>query len=339
MNIDRKLVLPQAELLYNAKPLHEITTGGSGDSIFEMKSDQHSYILRVTEYNERKKAHIEFESCWTEYLATGMNGIAKPVRSLNDRLYEVTEAGDKAYILCLQEKAQGKIVDISNPDEFNETLFFNLGALMGQMHRLTMNYEGNVSCSEFAWNGPHFWRRNIPLLDEDVQQAEKRFLTKLCNLPMQKDTYGIVHYDIHTDNFLIANQKITLIDFDACQFNWYAADMASAIFFMIQKGVGPQKHLSEKERTDFAETYLIAYLKGYLQTNTISKYFICMFDLFMKYQMIDEYVATQNYWPKKDDHLRQWYLDWHKDRIIHNIPYAHIDYNKVIDSLPNALTT
>lgn len=55
--------------------------------------------------------------------------------------------------------------------------------------------------------------------------------------------------------------------------------------------------------------------------------------------MIDEYVATQSYWPKKDDHLRQGYLDWHKDRIIHNIPYAHIDYKKVINSLPKVLTT
>lgn len=339
MNTDRKLVLPQAELLYNAKPLHEITTGGSGDSIFEMRSEQCHYILRVTEYSQGKKAHIEFESRWTEYLSTKMCGIAKPVRSVNNRLYEVTEICDKSYILCLQEKAQGKIVDIDNSDEFNETLFFHLGALMGQMHRLTMNYEGNVSCPDFAWNGPNFWRKNILILDEDVQQAEKRFLAKLSNLPIEKDSFGIIHFDIHTDNFLAHNDKITLIDFDSCQFNWYAADMASAIFFMIQKGAGPQKHLSEKERTDFAETYLIAYLKGYLQTNKISKYWIFTLDLFMKYQMIDEYVATQSYWPKKDNHLRQGYLNWHKDRIIHNIPYAHIDYNKVINSLPKVLAT
>lgn len=334
MNIDREIVLPQIELLYNVKPSREITMGGSGDSIFEAKSEQHSYIVRVSEFSQSKEAHIEFESCWTEYLAAGMNGIAKPVRSVNNRHYEVIDTGNKAYILCLQEKAGGKIVDIHNPHEFNETLFYNLGALMGQMHRQTISYEGNVVCDEFAWNGPHFWRRDIPLLDGGVRQAEKRFLAELNSLPVEKDSYGIVHFDIHTDNFLVENDKITLIDFDACQFNWYAADMASAVFFMIQKGAGPRKHLSERVRTEFAETYLSAYLNGYLQTNRISKYWICNFDLFMKYQMIDEYVAAQSYGPKNDDHYRQWYLDWHKDRIIHNIPYVYIDYHKVMDSLP-----
>ena len=338
MKTDRNHVLPQAELLYNIKPSHEITTGGSGDSIFEMKSKQHHYILRVSEYSQRKKKHIDFSSRWCEYLSTKMCGIAKPVRSVNNNLYEVIETGDKSYILCLQEKAQGNIIDINNSEQFNEMLFFHLGELMGEMHRLSMNYAGNIPCLEFAWNGPNFWRKDIIILDEDVQQAEKRFLAMLGKLPIEKDSYGIVHFDIHTDNFLVHNDKITLIDFDASQFNWYAADMASAIFFMIQKGAGPQKHLSEKDRSDFAESFLIAYLKGYLKTNTISSYWIYSFDLFMKFQMIDEYVATQSYWQKEDDPLRQEYLDWFKNRIIHDIPYTHIDYNKVIESLPKKLT-
>lgn len=84
---------------------------------------------------------MEFETRWTEYLALRMEGIAKPVRSVNNRLYEVAGAGGKTYILSLQEKAPGKIVDINDPKEFNEELFFQLGMLMGRMHKLTMCYE------------------------------------------------------------------------------------------------------------------------------------------------------------------------------------------------------
>lgn len=69
--------------------------------------------------------------------------------------------------------------------------------------------------------------------------------------------------------------------------------MASAMFFMVQKGAGPLKNLTEKARTNFAEAYLLSYLKGYLQTNAISAYWIGKMDLFMRYQMIDEYVAAQ----------------------------------------------
>lgn len=333
METDSKLILSQAQQFYHIKPLREITTGSSGNNIYEVMSEQTPYILRVSQYSQSEIAHIEFELNWIEYLSARMEGIIKPVRSLKHNLYEVAEAGGKSYVLCLQEKARGRIIDINNPEEFNETLFYRLGALMGRMHRLTAEYEGNRVRPEFEWNGPHFWRRNIEILDEDVRQSERQFLAELALLPVDRANYGIVHFDIHTDNFLVDNDKITLIDFYECQFNWYAADMASALFFMVQKGANPLKNVKEKQRTEFAETYLISYLKGYLQTNTISKYWIHTFDLFMKYQMLDEYIFAQNYWPEEFGDRRQWYMEWHKEKIIHNRPYVNINYEKVIGSV------
>lgn len=334
MDIGNKQLFSQAEQLYRVKPHHEITTGGSGNRIFEVEAGQQPYILRVSEATERKKSHIRFESRWVEYLSAHMEGIAGPVLSAGGHLFEVIEAAGKSYILYLQEKAPGKIVDPNNSNEFNPTLFFHLGRLMGHMHKLTISYKGNTVDPEFEWNGPHFWRKNIPIRDEEVRQSEKRFLQELAVLPVNNYNYGIVHFDIHTVNFHVTNDKITLIDFEACQFNWYAADIASAVFLMIQKGAGPLKRLTDKERTEFAETYLTAYLKGYLQTHSISRYQIYTIDLFMKYQMIDEYVAAQSYWTEEpDQHLRQWYSDWFKERIIHDLSYVHIDYDKVMDGV------
>ena len=203
--LESNLLLSQAKQLYHITPLREITTGYSGDSIFEAESGLRRRILRVAEFSNKKEAHVEFETRWTEYLALRMEGIAKPVRSVNNRLYEVAGAGGKTYILSLQEKAPGKIVDINDPKEFNEELFFQLGMLMGRMHKLTMCYEGNQRCPEFKWNGPHFWRRNIAIPDEAVRQGEKRFLEELEQLPIGNENYGIVHFDIHTDNFLVEN--------------------------------------------------------------------------------------------------------------------------------------
>lgn len=330
MSIERSLIVPQVDRLYRGKLLHEITTGHSGDSIFEVETAQSQCVLRVAQFREKKQAHTEFGTRWMEYLAARMDGVAKPVRSVNHKLYEVIQAGNKTHILSLQEKAPGKTVDVNDPREFNEGLFFNLGRLMGKMHSLTMRYEGNRACPAFKWNGPHFWRGDIAILDEDVREGEKRLLKELEQLPVGMDNYGIVHFDIHTDNFLVANDKITFIDFDACQFNWYAADIASALFFMVQKRAGPLENLTEKARTQFAETYLISYLKGYLQTNPISAYWIKRMDLFMRYQMVDEYVAAQVGWPKELDHKKQWYLDWHRDRIKKNLPYVFVNYEKVI---------
>lgn len=335
MNRDNILLLEQAELLYHVRLVDENTMGNSGNKIFEVKTEQKAYILRASKYSLEKKEHTAFELKWMEYLSDNLTGIIRPKESKNNNLYEVINVADKAYILCLLEKAPGKIVDINNPNEFNEELFFNLGALMGNMHRLTMSYEGNIRKPEFEWTGSvNSWRYENAILDEKVRLYQKKYYDEISALPISKDNYGIIHWDIHTDNFFADNGEIKLFDFDACQFNWYAADMASAIFFMVLKGAGPLTHKSEKERTEFAEAYLISYLKGYLQTNMASEYWIKKIDLFIKYQMCDEYLAAQNFWPQELAHHRDWYLNWHKERITSGLPYVFIDYDKILNSIP-----
>lgn len=335
MDAANSQILGQAESLYDVKPDHEITMGNSGNLIFEVKRGQDKYILRASEYGSEKKEHIEFELKWMEYLSDNLPGVVRPQKSVKNNLCEVINVTGKAYILCLLEKAPGKIVDIDNPNEFNEELFFHLGSLMGDMHRLTMGYRGNIIKPEFEWTGPvNSWRYENPILDDKVRFCLKKYYEEINTLPKGKDNYGIIHWDIHTDNFFSDNGKIKLFDFEACQFNWYAADMASAIFFMVMKGAGPLRHKSEKERTEFAETYIISYLKGYLETNATSEYWIKKIDLFIKYQMGDEYLYAQNYWPDELAHLRDWYLNWHKERITKDMPYVFIDYDKIIKSIP-----
>ena len=335
MSADQSLVLEKAKLLYNVKLVREIIMGNSGNRIFEVERGETAYILRSSAYSIDRKEHTGFELKWMDYLSDTMTGIVRPQKSIKNNLYEVIEAEGKEYILCLFEKAPGKIVETDNPNEFNEKLFYNLGALMGEMHRLTRDYEDNVRKPAFEWTGAvNAWRCEHVILDERVRHRLKKYYKELHSLPINKDNYGIIHYDIHTDNFFVDNGNIKLFDFEACQFNWYAADLASAIFFMVLKGAGPLQHKGEKERTEFAETYLVSYLKGYLETNTVDAYWIKKIDLFMKYQMGDEYLYAQSYWPDELAYLRDWYLDWHKERIHNGLPYVVIDYDKIVKSIP-----
>ena len=109
MELESNLLLSQAKQLYHITPLWEITTGYSGDSIFEAESGLRRRILRVAEFSNKKEAHVEFETRWTEYLALRMEGIAKPVRSVNNRLYEVAGAGGKTSEHRQTGKAQQQV--------------------------------------------------------------------------------------------------------------------------------------------------------------------------------------------------------------------------------------
>lgn len=335
MNQINAFILEQAKLLYRVEFVKENTMGNSGNKVFEVKTQKDRYMLKASDYTSESKSHTSFQLKWMEYLASHLSAVIKPIRSVKNNLCEVIHFQNKSYILCLFEKAPGKIVDISNPEEFNEDLFFRLGALMGNMHKLTIDYKGNIRKPEFEWTGAvTSWRYNNKILDSDVQRSLHYYFGEIKKLPIKKDNYGIIHYDIHTDNFFVHNSNIKLFDFDACQFNWFAADMASAIFFMVQKGAGPLTNKSEKERIEFAETYFISYLKGYLESNTISAYWIKKIELFMKYQMGDEYIYAQNYWPQELADQRDWYKNWFGDKIKNNLPYVFIDYEKIIKSLP-----
>ncbi len=334
MNDD--IILQQAHRLYGALPIREIKAGHSGSLVFEMKVGDRPCILRATDADELKLSHAVFEIRWTGYLSQRMAGIVKPLPSVRGSLFEVVETDKKKVLLTLQEKAAGRHVNPENPGEFNEALFGELGSIMGQMHRLTIDYPGNIYNPQFRWNGPHFWRKNIPIDDEEVRQGERRFLEELENLPVDRDNFGIVHFDIHTDNFLVDGPRLTIIDFETCQFNWYAADIASALFFLVQKGAGPLS-VSEKDRARFAENCLLSYLKGYRKANAINPWWIGKIDLFMRYQMVDEYIAAQLSRPQSDrfEDIQLWqqYCDWHRDGIIHNKPYVTIDYKRVLESV------
>lgn len=335
MNENYEFILKQAKLFYNVNLIKENTNGCSGNKIFEVETAQESFILRVSKFTQKIKEHTEFELQWLDCLGAKSDNVAKPIRSVNNNLYEVVITPNQSYILCLFERAPGKNPDINAPEEFNETLFFNLGAVMGDLHKLTANYSGNITRSEFQWdNDAYSWRGDNEILDEDVRHSERRLLNEIHSLPITTDVYGIVHYDIHIDNFFVEHNKIKLFDFYDCQFNWYAADIGSAIFFMVQKGAGPLTYKSEQERTEFAQAYITSYLKGYLTTNTISKFWINKLDLFIKYQMTDEYRAAQNFWKEELMSLQPWYLKWHKDRIVNDLPYVFVDYTKIIKALP-----
>ena len=53
----------------------------------------------------------------------------------------------------------------------------------------------------------------------------------------------------------------------------------------------------------------------------------------MKYSMTDGYKFVKNHWRNESVNPHQEYLDWHKNRIINDLPYVFIDYNKIIAGL------
>lgn len=98
-------------------------------------------------------------------------------------------------------------------------MFYNWGKVVGNMHRFTRDYtpgDGMEKRHEFSIRS--MISENIKDFPA-VNKIAENLLKEIENLPKDKDSYGLIHNDLHPGNFLIDGEHIHLIDFDGCMYS------------------------------------------------------------------------------------------------------------------------
>ena len=322
-----KKILNQAENLYNSTAISESVLGNSTNMIFEMTSPEVPMILRVSDYSKNKESHIDFELSWLEYLSQRMLQIARPIRSKNKNLYEIIISDNKSYILCVFEKARGKIVDTCNSNEWNDKLFKNLGEIMGKIHGLTEEYLDVANMvKQHEWDNDIFFRPEYNFTsDEQIEEIWRNIIHEISKLPKTKSSYGIIHNDLHQLNFFVDDENITVFDFDDCIFSWYAYDIMLTTYQMVS--TIPYKQ--QKERNEFAERFILAFLQGYMKYNNLDEYWVDYFNLFLKYRRICSYRFIQYLFGKKTNNPHKSYCDWLRSEILKDKQFVSLDTSNI----------
>lgn len=318
------------QALYNATATNAHTLGNSANAMFEVCLAGKPAILRVSPHSARKEAHVAFELSWMQHLCAKMAHIAGPIPSVHGRLYETAAAAGQRYILSVFQKAPGRLVDAQNPREWNTALFRHMGEVMGEMHRNTEAYAG-----EHGARGAFNWRHNYlfapeytRVVDADIEPLWEQLLGEMAQLPQTRATYGIIHNDMHYQNFHVQNGSITLFDFDDCEYNWYAHDVASACFFALV-AAGEQ---TEEERQALAEAFLVPFLQGYLPQKALPREWLERLGLFLRYRMLAQYKFITNFlpgMPPEEQRLCAPLAAWLKQKIQDGRGYVPLHYNRI----------
>lgn len=323
-------ILKKAESIYDAKTINKESLGNSANIIFELVTDDNPIILRISEYTVYKEKHFNFELSWVKYLSGKIDEVIKPVLSKKGNLYEIISVRGKAYIICAFEKAQGRIANPSDPNEWNEGLFYKLGAIMGNIHKSSKQYTIAVKNKPtFEWNEDFAFSSEFNLLDDDVLMVWNKIICELEKLPKAEDSYGIIHNDLHHLNFFIDGDKIRVFDFDDCICSWYSFDIALTLFQFVST-------ISYKEtqlRDAFAKKFISPFLKGYNTQNGIENFWIDKFDLFLRYRRICSYKFFIAILSKQHANLHAEYLTWLREEIIHDKPFVKIDFQELYKNL------
>lgn len=240
---------------------------------FFMKTQ--SYVLRLVKTPASAIHQTIAEMDWLLYLAGQGAAVPAPLKTRNGELAFSEEEDGAAYIVSAFQMMNGKPWDKNDPCLWNKDVFYNWGGAVGELHRLTKDYAPAKDLEkrcEFQIRG--MIGENIRAFPS-VHKIAEELLCEIEALPKGKDSYGLIHNDLHPGNFLIDSGHINLFDFDGCAYSWYAFDIANALYLALWLG------RSNDRGADFTNEITRYFLKGYLSANPLDNFWLSKIPLFM----------------------------------------------------------
>lgn len=316
MNI-KPSILVRAAKIYGLEISRLKPLGGMEGMALAFDRDKEKYVLKITPKKQDTsslKTEIEAKSDFIAYLADNGVSVAQPVRSPDGKWLEIIRTNEMYYYITSAKRVDGKHLDLNNPRQSNPEIFEAWGKTTGQMHRLAKSYPFWKKFSEFGeilspisdWKDEfnHFlnWTQ-----EDEIREKWINLSQEIKELPISRDSYGLIHNDLHPKNFLVdKDNSIAVIDFDVCSFHFYIKDIAIALFFTNWIG-NPGKGTS---KDDYLTTFLQNYIRGYGSENELDYSWYRQLPTFLKHHQILLYIVFSNEWkspnPWQSATLQKW---------------------------------
>ena len=168
-----------------------------------------------------------------------------------------------------------------------------------------------------AINGQLDPYKNIPSVYKKMASIQN----EISKLPHDIDSYGLIHSDMHQQNFLINSNDISVLDFEDCQYGFFALDIGIALYHAIWWGL-PE---DDSMKNDFAFIIIKNFMSGYTMENHLNNFWLKKILMFMLYRQID---------------ALRWHLNYYKPKKLSEVIYndlfdIYYDFGKNISFIEN----
>lgn len=186
-------------------------------------------FIRCNHIDERSAAEYADEARLLQLLAAAGVPVAAPVPAADGELVQTvpTSHGDfVAVALPRLAGAQPELEEIS-PEQLHRW-GATAGLLHGALKRIApqrSQFSHRPSWSDLLARATAVCRPDETALRREIDAVA----TELSALPTGPAEYGLIHYDLETDNLIWTADGPAIIDFDDCAWLWYAADIAFAL--------------------------------------------------------------------------------------------------------------
>lgn len=296
--------------------------------VCECAKDGKSYIVKTYSGTANTEDELLGELDWIRYLDGNGVSVSSPVLSANGSYIEAFGTdGGKDFLICYG-KAEGIPPRSAEAKGVNKTTEYirNWGKLTGKMHSLAKGYmptSGRYKRKSWKENIDFFSQGGCPASEGKVRSMFDREVERIEGFPTGTGNYGMIHNDMHEDNFTISGKRITLFDFDNCCYSWFANDIAIALFYRLFGFEG-------KAKAAAAHDFLGPFLEGYAEENAVDAEMLAEIPSFLKIRELDNYSMffgdfTDGSAP---DFVRS-FMEGRKERIENGEPYVAYDFRKL----------
>ncbi|MDQ3905542.1 MAG: phosphotransferase [Actinomycetota bacterium] len=331
---DRQSPLSEADILQEVARRYALSLADltplmvdEGTHVYAVDHHAHPYILKWMPSWEQSAAEIAAEVDWVNYLADHDVPVARALPSAQGVLVEVIPiphayASVVAYARAPGHRPAGRDLDA--------TLFQRWGAVMGKMHRLARQYRSTRPSVHIpSWNAnAQRDRAQIPADQVAVLEKWDALMQQVQGLPRHGDVYGLIHGDLQANNLVVADGRLTVIDFAACEVSWFVREIAIALYFHLW-----EPHPGQETRS-VAAFFLDHLVEGYTSEHVLGAFWLEQLPTFLKLQELQIYRAIAAYTgfvqdrdietiPAKYRRL----LTRYRYNIEHEIPYLESAHN------------
>ncbi|MCL2772310.1 MAG: phosphotransferase [Oscillospiraceae bacterium] len=286
--------------------------------LFECAIQGQPFILRMTDYKTFEEQNAEAD--FINYLYDNGVNVANVIPSENGNLVEKIEHVGQEIYAVLFSKAKGHH---ATSEEWNSALIDKCGQIIGKMHVLSKKYPNTSKSSIIDWyeHDEMNYLKHVPSKHTVIIEKCNALFDEIKALPRNENTYGLIHSDVAQVNFFLDNDRITLIDFQDCEHNYFINDLAVMIYFGIEDS------FNGNDIKSYSSEFIAALLKGYSRECTIEPFWIEKIPLFLKLIEIHQFVMFYCYWDVETfDEDRKARLNIYRKNIEYDIPVLDVDF-------------
>ncbi|MFD2922988.1 phosphotransferase enzyme family protein [Halobacillus naozhouensis] len=325
-------LLKQASRQFQADAADAKKLGDFENYVFEVYRNDQPYILRLTHSSHRSKSEVEAELEWINYLhKQGLNASSVHPSTTGDLVAEIPIAKGTFYV-CLFDQAPGQPVKASD-EAFGPELFEKWGSVIGKMHRWTKEFKPGISRRE-RWDQDDLLDFRSYLnskQDSAIISSGEKLIRDIQALPENKDSFGLIHNDLHSGNFFIDQGELHIFDFDDSTYGYYVSDIAIPMYYAVLVKCGGEELAA---RSHFAKEFLTHFLKGYQKENSVDPVWISRLPLFLRLRDYTLYtVFHKKFDVKKLADGEKQLVAQIRTQLLNEEPMVELDYQDILEKV------